>query len=1177
MGHAKHLLILGLLFGGAVTSPAAQAGASGCSEIPGSEAKANCLVKQLRDSDESLNTAYQNRLGQLSELGKNELRQQQRGWLRERDRDCKLQGVPSERELWLEWLERHPDQMICATRHAQERAVQLQPSVQGASESSAHATDDPSGALAFKIDSAIYASPHGQSFDVTAQLRSACASATSSCLISCGNQLAGDPDFGTPKSCRIVYVCGDRHAQEVQLREGERSMLGCSPGAAGQAGRSAAATDGASSTSPPSAGPGRDASVGPNPITARPPPQESARLQAAATVAQRWANAGNFNRAVALLESFASAPDTSPSDRFLADANLLHYYTQLDDHVGLLRIEQARLASDYFGADARTAEIALIQRAGLMLQIARDELAQQRFGEAGQSAAAILQLLGDTGEIGELAQEHTDATQIARLAQSHQSAVPTPKAFVDREAAAVDAAMPSFSATDAATACASVLQHANSDMLKSISVPWSALPETSSGTARSRLEQQGAIDFFGDGTLVLVGSDNGELTVRRSDGPRAELVQTPDQNWDEGDGSDPMLLRVGVHYYVLAADGMQLLHLSEFSRNHVERKACEFVPLPPPPSDAQASVGRPHYELRTPLEQLIADANSLQVYTLTRYVMVEPGIDAVRAVLDASRRKDNPIALVPEPSYRDPAGESIVVSAVKARRYDVLQFLLDHGVDPNLADHGLRFNPNVLPDSPLAVAVKNDDLTAARILLTHGAHPNAGGQLARSNLLTETYASGSVAMFGLLLDEGADPDSVSPPGAAQDALQPSPKAPDTPARIDLLLSHGADPDWWVSALFNAVAIRSGLASATQRLEREGGTLPESALYTPVKADWITELLASPVRAPDNGLEPLLREATAIRAASPCPGGTKVIRSARICRLPRAAQTSARSEGSGGAELPPVAAGASPIPLSNRAAFVTYAAAQLQQRLTGFTVSMDQGTPSMLIIDPRGAKVGHLNIRQTYEWCRGQAAPCSDLLSRWLQAAQSAVQSQQRTPDPKDLILLLGPREMFEKLAAPRASTAPPIAMRPCVADLVCVLGVKNFGSARLIDEDDLLHMRLTIDQGLQIAQEQTQAQLGAISALKPLSISDSLAFNDDTDLEGSRLALLPEWQDLVARGGDDLIAAVPAANIVVYARADRPQAIEGLRKFAQEVYPTAVQPVSTEVFRWGAAGWRVIP
>jgi ankyrin repeat protein len=79
------------------------------------------------------------------------------------------------------------------------------------------------------IQSAAYASPrNGRSIDVTNQVKSLCRDTPGSCAVSCGNQLAGDPDFGQRKYCRIAYVCGGGKAQELRIQEGERSTLSCS-------------------------------------------------------------------------------------------------------------------------------------------------------------------------------------------------------------------------------------------------------------------------------------------------------------------------------------------------------------------------------------------------------------------------------------------------------------------------------------------------------------------------------------------------------------------------------------------------------------------------------------------------------------------------------------------------------------------------------------------------------------------------------------------------------------------------------------------------------------------------------------------------------------------------------------------------------------------------------------
>lgn len=78
------------------------------------------------------------------------------------------------------------------------------------------------------IQSAAYASPrNGRALDVTRQLQSLCSAGAGSCLLTCGNQLAGDPDFGQQKYCRIAYQCGGQAVPPLQVPEGTRLRLAC--------------------------------------------------------------------------------------------------------------------------------------------------------------------------------------------------------------------------------------------------------------------------------------------------------------------------------------------------------------------------------------------------------------------------------------------------------------------------------------------------------------------------------------------------------------------------------------------------------------------------------------------------------------------------------------------------------------------------------------------------------------------------------------------------------------------------------------------------------------------------------------------------------------------------------------------------------------------------------------
>ena len=78
-----------------------------------------------------------------------------------------------------------------------------------------------------QIVNAVYASPRGPQLDVTEQLRASCPSSAGMCMIVCANALAGDPDFGIPKECRVSYQCGSRSAQALRIPEGHSVRLIC--------------------------------------------------------------------------------------------------------------------------------------------------------------------------------------------------------------------------------------------------------------------------------------------------------------------------------------------------------------------------------------------------------------------------------------------------------------------------------------------------------------------------------------------------------------------------------------------------------------------------------------------------------------------------------------------------------------------------------------------------------------------------------------------------------------------------------------------------------------------------------------------------------------------------------------------------------------------------------------
>ena len=54
--------------------------------------------------------------------------------------------------------------------------------------------------------------------DVTSQSIAQCDVSQGRCVVRCGNQLAGDPDFGQVKDGRIEYQCGDAQYSDNKSR-----------------------------------------------------------------------------------------------------------------------------------------------------------------------------------------------------------------------------------------------------------------------------------------------------------------------------------------------------------------------------------------------------------------------------------------------------------------------------------------------------------------------------------------------------------------------------------------------------------------------------------------------------------------------------------------------------------------------------------------------------------------------------------------------------------------------------------------------------------------------------------------------------------------------------------------------------------------------------------------------
>lgn len=242
---------------------------------------------------------------------------------------------------------------------------------------------------------------------------------------------------------------------------------------------------------------------------------------------------------------------------------------------------------------------------------------------------------------------------------------------------------------------------------------------------------------------------------------------------------------------------------------------------------------------------------------LVRLAALGP-VEEVRAALDGGA----------DPEVRDTAGNSPLACAGPEGHVEVVELLLDAGADVDtiardddsvVQDAAIHCQPAVLAalldrgpdpdqlDASLATAARRADARTVRLLLEHGADPDAHddpGQLfeEEGEGCIEPSPEERAVVLDLVLSAGADPDMVLASAVAQDQPQAAAEA----------LAVGADPDVRVPAapaglVDEAGASASPLVIAVTRRNPEtihlllaAGADPDLAATTPIEGTLCTD-------------------------------------------------------------------------------------------------------------------------------------------------------------------------------------------------------------------------------------------------------------------------------------------------------------------------------------------------
>jgi uncharacterized protein YecT (DUF1311 family) len=99
--------------------------AADCTDPRSSQEVAQCLEQTLRAADARINETYAEIMAKLDVPGQQQLRDEQRAWVRRRDMDCGLDSRKLTREQWYQELLTQYASAVCVARYTQNRSSYL--------------------------------------------------------------------------------------------------------------------------------------------------------------------------------------------------------------------------------------------------------------------------------------------------------------------------------------------------------------------------------------------------------------------------------------------------------------------------------------------------------------------------------------------------------------------------------------------------------------------------------------------------------------------------------------------------------------------------------------------------------------------------------------------------------------------------------------------------------------------------------------------------------------------------------------------------------------------------------------------------------------------------------------------------------------------------------------------
>jgi uncharacterized protein YtpQ (UPF0354 family) len=216
----------------------------------------------------------------------------------------------------------------------------------------------------------------------------------------------------------------------------------------------------------------------------------------------------------------------------------------------------------------------------------------------------------------------------------------------------------------------------------------------------------------------------------------------------------------------------------------------------------------------------------------------------------------------------------------------------------------------------------------------------------------------------------------------------------------------------------------------------------------------------------------------------------------------------------------------------------------------------------------------VNLDRLWRICKTQADACPSEVAHFVKTACEIAEQASAKATPAALVPLLRDQSYLDALAP---EVKEKTVWEPLVAGLIVVYALDLGSSVRGMQEHDLVDAGVSRPDLPHTARHNVEARLGRISGGLQCHGSDVTALKAGNYFESSRLLLSDAWAALEASTKGPIVAAAPAADVVLFACKPDAAGVNKLEHLTDSFWRTAERPVSRVLLQWSAQGWTELP